>query len=110
METAMWMIYSLFILSADANDRHVIESTTFNSSEKCVQFTRTNIDFLSKGLIKRLNNQYGEKKWKPLEIGCVEVGGNPNERIVLNKTANIKNIIAKDINAVFFISAKFSLL
>jgi hypothetical protein len=34
-------------------------------------------------LIKRLNNQYGEKKWKPLEIGCVEVGGNPNERIVL---------------------------
>ncbi|HAW03085.1 MAG TPA: hypothetical protein DCW83_00280 [Saprospirales bacterium] len=83
METAMWMIYSLFILSADANDRHVIEGTTFNSSEKCVQFTRTNIDFLSKGLIERLNRQYGIKKWKPLEIGCVEVGGNPNERIVL---------------------------
>lgn len=83
METAMWMIYSLFLLSADANDRRVIEGTAFNSVKECVQFTRANIDLLTDGLRKRLDRQYGIKKWKPLEVGCVEVGGDPSERIVL---------------------------
>jgi hypothetical protein len=42
-------------------------------------------------LILKLNNTYGENTWKALEIGCVEKGGDPMNRVpIINKNKEKK--------------------
>ena len=49
-------------------------------------------------------------KITPTTAKGIENNTTKGSTIVLNSIAKIKNIIAKEINAVFFMSAKFSLL
>jgi len=79
MNTALWVLYSLFLLDADGK-RYVYEGTNFSSKVECVQHTKTNLRKLTTDLYNRLDRLYGENSWGVLEIGCVNKNGDKNQR------------------------------
>jgi len=86
----VWMLYSLFLL-VEPNERFIFEGTQYQSKAQCVQMTTQNILKLSQSLVTKLNNTYGENTWKALEIGCVEKGGDPMNRVpIINKNKEKK--------------------
>lgn len=84
MDSTLWILYALFLLNADGN-RYVVEGTTFKDKNECITQTVNNINHLATSLGIRLDILYGQYKWEPLEIGCVDKNGDPNERTVIIK-------------------------
>jgi hypothetical protein len=85
----MWMLYSLFIITADG-EKYVLEGTNFYDKQQCLSYAQTNITELSSKLITHLDGIYGQNKYTTLEIGCVEKDGDPMKRVPIVNTQKTK--------------------